>query len=614
MGGKLRNPERQVKDPEQMLGLPRQRDVRHRTLLVAATGLGLAVAVAHPSSSAAAGFTESEHTITGVPGPNPPPPSTRNCTGSGGGCLLKATLFLPNPMPPGGKAPAVIMSPGYGEHRLTNNVRKAAELFSSQGYVVLTYDTRGFGQSQGYVMLGSPDHELKDGRLLIDFLASRPEVLLDGPGDPRVAMYGQSYGAALSLLIAAVDSRPDVLVARMAWNDLVYSLIPNGIIKIEWLTLLSLGGEIDSGGALSPDLVQRIAEMTASNDLTAATRDELRKRSPATYGGRIRIPTFLLQGERDTLFNLVEPSRNLSMISATGPATKLLWFWGGHGGYTDYANGDRAWVTEDPIESRQLRWLDRHLKNDPSIDTGPPFEYIDEKGAFRSASKVPPMATVSLELGKGGLPLTKPPGRACPPSGAPSCSYTEASNFSAPGRQAAGRAPSDPPGTFVALDTAPLEGSLPVLGNPRISFKVTTATGQPVSLFWKFFDVAPDGSAELINRLVSPIRATSGRDNTMDLAGFSYTFVKGNRLRLMVASTDAAYYGTEVADEVTFAGPVLLSLPVATADVTTPKPGRPGNLGATGGRDVTRLGLALLVFALVVAAAWGLRERRRRPS
>jgi ABC-2 type transport system ATP-binding protein len=418
----------------------------------------------------------------------------------------------------------------------------------------------------------------------------------------------------LGLLIAAVDSRPDVLVARMTWNDLVYSLTPNGIIKIQWLTLLFLGGESDSGGALAPDLVQRIAEIAALNDLTAATRDELRKRSPAAYAGQIRKPTFLLQGERDTLFNLVEPSRNLPMISATGSATKLLWFWGGHGGYTDYANADRTWVSEDPIESRQLKWLDRHLRNDPSVDTGPPFEYIDEKGALRSASGVPPIATVSLELGRGGLSLTKPPGRACPPSGAPSCSFTEASNFSAPGRQAAGQGPFDPPGTFLNFDTTPLEGSLPVLGNARISFKVTTASGQPVSLFWKFFDVSPDGSAKLINRLVSPIKVTSGKDTLMDLVGFSYTFAKGNRMRLMVASTDAAYYGTELADQVTFGGPVVLNLPVASADVITPKPGRAGTLAETGFRSVTWFGIALLSVAVFVAAAAGLKERRHRRS
>ena len=587
--------------------------MRSRTLLAVATGFGLAAVLVQPLPASAATFTSSEHTIAGLPGPSPPVPNPHNCNGVGGSCGLRATLFVPDPLPPGGKAPAVLTTHGWAADRSTSYVLEAARFLATQGYVVLSWDSRGYGQSQGYVMLDSPDYEGKDVSKLIDFLASRPEVLLDGPGDPRVGMYGQSYGGGIQFVSAAADPRIDVMIVRETWNDLTYSLFPNGIFKEEWAYVFYVGGQSFAQGNLAPDLTQWFVELNATNSLSPAIAAELKKRSAVAYAGRLKIPTLVLQGERDTIFNLVESSRNIDLISSNGAPTKLFWYWGGHGSYANYAeNKNRVWTVDDPMESRQLKWLNRYLLGDASVDTGPVFEYLDEKGILRSADSVPPVETVNVTLGSAGLSLTKPPGRACPPSGIPNCSYTEASNFSSPG-QPGDQAPFDPPGTFLNLDTTPLEGSLPALGNPRISFKVTTASGQPVSLFWKFFDVSPSGT-KLINRLVSPIRAASGKDNVLDLAGFSYTFAKGNRLRLMVASTDAAYFGTDLADQVTFAGPVTLNLPVAAGDVIPPKPGRAANLAATGARGVAWLGIVLLAIALLVAMTSGLGHPRRRSS
>ena len=52
-----------------------------------------------------------------------------------------------------------------------------------RGYAVLTWSARGFGQSGGQITLDSPDYDVKDVRQLIDWLARRPEVRLDRPGE-----------------------------------------------------------------------------------------------------------------------------------------------------------------------------------------------------------------------------------------------------------------------------------------------------------------------------------------------------------------------------------------------------------------------------------------------
>ena len=68
---------------------------------------------------------------------------------------------------------------------------------------------------------------MADARALVDWLAARPEVVQDGPGDPRVGITGGSYGGALSLLLAGYDRRVDALAPVITWNDLGQALFPN---------------------------------------------------------------------------------------------------------------------------------------------------------------------------------------------------------------------------------------------------------------------------------------------------------------------------------------------------------------------------------------------------
>ena len=77
----------------------------------------------------------------------------------------------------------------------------------AEGYNTLTWDPRGIGGSGGIVNFDSPDFEARDVQALIDFVATAPEALLDGPNDPRVGMSGSSYGGGIQLATAAIDAR-----------------------------------------------------------------------------------------------------------------------------------------------------------------------------------------------------------------------------------------------------------------------------------------------------------------------------------------------------------------------------------------------------------------------
>ncbi|MEA2739462.1 MAG: type transport system ATP-binding protein, partial [Acetobacteraceae bacterium] len=86
---------------------------------------------------------------------------------------------------------------------------------------------RGFGLSDGQIGLGLPEYDGTDLKAEIDYLATRPEVALDTPGDPRVGLAGASYGGGLALNGAAEDPRVDATIGIITWNSLASALEPN---------------------------------------------------------------------------------------------------------------------------------------------------------------------------------------------------------------------------------------------------------------------------------------------------------------------------------------------------------------------------------------------------
>src|SRR3954452_8928679 len=141
--------------------------------------------------------------------------------GRAGTIGLDTTLYLPATTP----APAVLVAHGFGGTKAS--VDADARALVARGFVVETWSARGFGASGGQIALDAPEYEVADARVLVDRLATRPEVVQDGPGDPRVGVTGGSYGGALALLLAGYDRRIDALAPVITWNDLGQALFPN---------------------------------------------------------------------------------------------------------------------------------------------------------------------------------------------------------------------------------------------------------------------------------------------------------------------------------------------------------------------------------------------------
>ena len=342
-------------------------------LLVAATALLLV-----PGTALAAEVRTSDQRIDGA-----------------GGVPLDTTLYLPATTP----APAVLVAHGFGGSKAS--VDTDARDLAAHGYVVLAWTARGFGASGGQIGLDDPDGEVADARKLVDWLAARPEVVLDGPGDPRVGVTGGSYGGGLSLLLAGYDKRVDAIAPVITWNDLRQALFPqaasaapvptdspargafgpDGVFKKGWAgTLFATGsgrpgpGQPLACGRFAPDVCTAYTEAATTGRMSAATAALLERRSPASVTDRITAPTLLVQGEQDTLFGLDQADANARQIAAHGTPVQVAWYAGGHDGG----------APDQPVRDRVAAWFDHWLRG--GADPGTPFSYAVQSGVRAGAN------------------------------------------------------------------------------------------------------------------------------------------------------------------------------------------------------------------------------------
>ncbi|GAA1896582.1 alpha/beta fold hydrolase [Asanoa iriomotensis] len=490
---------------------------------------------------------------------------------------LDTRLFLPDGASATDKVPAVLLAHGFGGTK--ESTYSDAEELAGIGYAVLTWTARGFGRSGGQIHLDNPDYEVRDAQRLVDWLAARPEIRTDAPGDPRVGVVGSSYGGGLALMLAGQDQRIDAAVPMATWNDLAGAFLPestgqgavDGVFKKTWAGLFfgngagaglgALGDAVAGGGA--PDLGALVgadpacgrfaADVCAAYQRIATTGradqaavDLLRRSSPATVLDRIKAPTLLVQGTADTLFPLSEADANARGIAATGTPVRVAWFTGGHDG------GDGPQSDRDRIKFLMAQWLDHYVKG-----TGPApadsftwsritgFNALD-RGVVTSGYSDPAYP------GLGGtqtstVTVTGPAQTvANPPAGNP------AAISSLPG--AGGGLSSfvngvvtDLPGQHARFTSTPLDRPLDIVGAPTVRIRAASPTGEAV-LFVKLYDVDPAGVATLSSGLVAPVRLTglpaeisAAQPVSVTLPAIVHRVEAGHTLRIAVATSDQAF-------------------------------------------------------------------------
>src|SRR5436190_19884867 len=480
--------------------------------------------------------------------------------------------FYPAPgLRPGQRAPTVMYGPGYASGRADDSDALVAGLLKAR-YNVLTWDPRGFGDSGGDVEVDSPDYEGRDASALIDLIAKQPEVELDRPGDPDLGMAGLSYGGGIQWITAANDNRVDVIAPQISWHSLVTSLDKNDSAKGGWGALLfglgiegstvpgitgGLTGEpagFQLGRMQDPHATRAFTDAIATGQLSAENKDFFAARGPADLVKRIHVPTLIAQGTSDTLFTLGEAIRNYSDVRANGVPVKMLWFCGSltapsiDHGICQTSQGSDPSITLHAT----IAWLDRYLKGDRSVSTGPRFEWIAQDGSRHGAADYPPPSGAPLAAtGSGTLPLV-------------------------PGDTSGDAIRAGPAANAVNVALPRVSGPVHLLGEPTLTLDYSgTATSPDARIYAQLID---NHANQAVGPVVTPVKLTldgSPHTLTVPLEGIAIDDVPEASYSLQLTDGTSVYLPQRQAGAVNLSR-IEVSVPTAIA-AAAPRSSRPAS-------------------------------------
>ncbi len=120
--------------------------------------------------------------------------------------ILRGFLHVPEGA---GKHPALVLCHGFGGSCRGAGHPELAKAIEQAGYVVLRFDFRGCGQSEGQRGSVIVEEECADLRHAVDWLSAQPSV-----DASRIGVIGASLGGSVAIEVAASDPRVKLCVAN----------------------------------------------------------------------------------------------------------------------------------------------------------------------------------------------------------------------------------------------------------------------------------------------------------------------------------------------------------------------------------------------------------------
>ncbi|WP_328874785.1 CocE/NonD family hydrolase [Streptomyces sp. NBC_00287] len=268
-----------------------------------------------------------------------------------GGTTLKANVITPAGADGTRRYPLLVFPTSWGTPQVEYLAQ--AQKLANSGYVVVSYNVRGFWQSGGEIEVAGPP-DVADASRVIDW------ALANTPADAgRIGMGGVSYGAGISLLTAAQDERVRAVAALSGWADLIDSIYSGRTQHTQAAALLD-GASLVTGRQSAE--LREIFNAFQSSDLSK--EDTMiawgKKRSATTYLDQLNdnAPAVLLANAwGDSIF---PPNQYADFYEKlTGP--KRLQFRPG-----DHATAELTGLLGLPndVWTDTERWFDRYLKGE----------------------------------------------------------------------------------------------------------------------------------------------------------------------------------------------------------------------------------------------------------
>ncbi|WP_406275759.1 CocE/NonD family hydrolase [Streptomyces sp. NBC_00191] len=472
-----------------------------------------------------------------------------------GGTVLKANVVTPAGSDGTRRYPVIVLPTSWGLPQI-EYIAQAKQLADS-GYVVVSYNTRGFWQSGGTIEVAGPP-DIADASKVIDW------ALANTPADPgRVGMAGVSYGAGITLLAAAHDKRIKAVAALSGWADLVESIYSGRTQHVQATAMLSGAGYLT--GRPSEEFKRITADFFSSN---LAKEQELidwgKKRSPATYLDRINANgTAIMLGNAwgDSIF---PPNQYADFYEKlTGP--KRLEFRPG-----DHATAEGSGLLGLPNDTwtSAHRWLDHYVKGaDNGIDREQPVRIKSRStGGYENYPDWKSVAATERKIELGGSKRIF----ANIDSGANGGVIFLSSILD----QFAKLPPmaSIPllPRLFAAVWKSERYGSEQQIRGTARMHTTVTSTKESGTLVAYLYDVGPLGLGKLVSNAPYTFHGmTPGKPFAVDLELFStaYDVPAGHRLALVVDTVDPLYIehnpsGAQLTFSSSAADPSYLSVPL----------------------------------------------------
>jgi predicted acyl esterase len=326
-----------------------------RLLGVSLAVLALAAAPAAQASHPAGLFAKTEHVAS-----------------MDDGVGIATSLYVPfEHAPHPGRFPAVMLFHGLGGNR--QSLDAVATLFVQRGYVVLSFDFRGHGQSGG-LFTGLGARELADINLLRETW-----LPANAPIDGSVGAWAISLGGGGALLTAAQRRTFKAVAVVETWTDLYEALIPQGLPKSG--AIFQFLGAVPAARQ-APELLA-VRDAVARRD-TAALRAFTATRSSRPLLGEGMPPTIFFQGRRDFAFGLEQGIAGYRRI----PRWAKLYI-----GPFGHAPSQFPGPDFELVMERTTALFDEQLKGLPTgfVESAPPVEVVAESGrTSRRTATLPP--------------------------------------------------------------------------------------------------------------------------------------------------------------------------------------------------------------------------------